>query len=239
MEKSWNEKTYNEFKEKLKSLAKYESDIDRQRHLAIINTKQYVYGLKMSDIRALAKEISKNEPLEFLKYAKNDSYEETLIQGIVIAGIKDLEIQKKLFLDWVQNIDSWSTCDTTVSSMKVLKNSKEKNKYFEHYENLCYSGKEFVARFGIIVLMVCYLEEEYIDELLSMCKKVTNEKYYVQMGLAWLISFAFMKFRDKTFELLKEKSLPKFVQNKAISKCRDSYQVIKEDKEKLISFRIK
>lgn len=239
MDKVWDEKTYSEFKEKLKSLAKPESEFDRQRHIAIIATKQYVYGLKMCDIHALAKEISKNEPLEFLKLAKNDSYEETLIQGIVIAGIKDLELQKNLFLKWVKNIDSWSTCDATVSSMKILKKSKEKGKYFEHYENLCFSSKEFVARFGIIVLMTCYLEEEYIDELLAMCKKVTNEKYYVQMGLAWLISFAFMKFRDKTYGLLKEKCLPKFVQNKAISKCRDSYQVSDEDKEKLISLRIK
>lgn len=235
----WDKQRYNDYLAKLKSLAKYETELDRKRHLAIINTKQFVYGLKMCDIRALAKEISKNEPLKFLKIAKNDSYEETLIQGIVIAGVKDLKLQKELFVSWIKYIDNWSTCDTTVSSMKPLKNSKTKQDYFEFYKDLCYSEQEFISRFGIIVLMSCYLEEEYIDSILDIAKNVTNEKYYVQMGLAWLISFAFMKFRDKTYELLKQKCLPKFVQNKAISKCRDSYQVSNEDKDELVSFRIK
>lgn len=235
----WDKQRYNDYLAKLKSLAKYETELDRKRHLAIINTKQFVYGLKMCDIRALAKEISKNEPLEFLKVAKNDSYEETLIQGIVIAGIKDLKLQKELFLSWIKNIDNWSTCDTTVSSMKPLKKSKAKQECFEFYKNLCYSEKEFISRFGIIVLMSCYLEDEYIYSILDIAKTVTNEKYYVQMGLAWLLSFAFMKFRDKTYVLLREKCLPKFVQNKAISKCRDSYQVSAEDKENLAKLRIK
>lgn len=229
---------YAEFLEKLKSLAKNESEFDKKRHIAILNTKQYVYGLAMADIRNLAKEILKTDYMSFLKIAKNDSYEETLIQGLVIAGIKDLGLQQKLLTEWIKNIDNWSTCDSVVSTLKSLKKSKEKTKYFEGYKNLCFSSDEFVSRFGIITLMLCYLEVEFIDEILKMCELVTNDKYYVQMGLAWLLSFAFMKFKDKTYMLLNKKCLPKFVQNKAISKCRDSYRVSAEDKQKLKSLRI-
>lgn len=239
MEKVWNEKTYSEFIAKLKSLAKPESELNRQRHIAILRTQKYVYGLAMSDIRALAKEVRKTEFLSFLKIAKSDSYEETLIQGLVIAEIKDLDLQYELFSDWIKNIDSWAICDSTVTTMKTLKKSKEKSKYYEKYEEFCYSQEEFVARFGIIVLMVCFLEEPYINRILNMCEKVTNEQYYVQMGIAWLLSFAFMKFKDETYNLLKRKVLAKFVQNKTISKCRDSYQVSREDKEELVKYRIK
>ena len=72
-----------------------------------------------------------------------------------------------------------------------------------------------------------------------MCEEVKSTAYYVNMALAWLISFAFMKFKEKTYELLNKKALSKFVQNKAICKCRDSFRVDKTDKENLIKFRIK
>ena len=48
--------------------------------------------------------------------------EETLIQGLVIAEIKDLKLQQKFFEKWVNKIDNWSTCDTVVSTLKGLKN---------------------------------------------------------------------------------------------------------------------
>lgn len=234
----WTGEDYAEFLNTLKLKVKDESVSDRQRHIAILNTKQYVYGLRMADIRSLAKSILKSDYMSFLKIAKNDSYEETLIQGLVIAGVKDLEVQQKLLTEWIKNVDNWSACDSVVSTLKTLKISKEKNKLFDGYKSLCFSSGEFTARLGIIVLMSCYLSEEFIDEILNMCKQVTNDKYYVQMGLAWLLSFAFIKFKDKTYMLLNQKILPKFVQNKAICKCRDSYQVSSEDKQKLKNLRI-
>ena len=87
--------------------------------------------------------------------------------------------------------------------------------------------------------MTCYLEDDYIDQILDMCGQVKNDAYYVKMALAWLLSFAFMKFKEKTYILFEKRTLSKFVQNKAICKCRDSFQVEKQDKENLINFRIK
>mgnify|MGYP002521363899 CR=1 FL=1 len=236
----WRDPTsYDKFLNLLQSLAKYESALDQERHIKILNTKQKVYALSMADIRLIAKNISKSNGFDFLKVVKYNSYEETTITGIVIALIKDLDLQTKLLADWATKIDNWSSCDTVVSTMKTLKNSKDKSKYFEHYKQMCFDKREFVARFGIVCLMVNFLEESYIDDILSVCKQIKHQGYYVKMAVAWLISFAFMKFRDKTYALLEEKCLDKFTQNKAICKCRDSYQVSAEDKQTLISLRIK
>ena len=228
----------------LKSVSKNETIEDYERHVKILNTKQNVIAISMSNIRKFAKQIFKAGYEKFLELSlPNDLYqefyEETLIQGLVIAEIKDLEKQKEYFKKWVHKIDNWSTCDTVVSTMKGLKNSKEKNKYFDFYYNLCFEKSEFVSRFGIVVLMTCFLEEEYIERILKMCETVKSDAYYVNMALAWLISFAFMKFKDKTYKLLEKRVLSKFVQNKAISKCRDSFRVEKQDKENLINYRIK
>lgn len=228
----------------LKSVSKNETIEDHERHVKILNTKQNVIAISMSNIRKFAKQIFKAGYEKFLELSlPNDLYqefyEETLIQGLVIAEIKDLKKQKDYFKKWVHKIDNWSTCDTVVSTMKSLKNSKEKNKYFEFYYDLCFEKQEFVSRFGIVVLMTCFLEEEYIERILKMCEEVKSDAYYVNMAIAWLISFAFMKFKDKTYKLLEKRVLSKFVQNKAICKCRDSFRVQNEDKEKLIQYRIK
>ena len=236
--------SYQIFLNYLKSVSKNETIEDKKRHIAILNTKQDVIAIAMSTIRKIAKKIFKNGYDEFFNFSlkndyKKEFYEETLIQGLVIAEIKDLNLQAKLFNTWVQKIDNWSTCDTVVSTMKGLKNSKLKNDYFAHYSSLCYSKDEFVSRFGIIVLMTCFLEEEYVDDILKMCEKVKHDGYYVKMAVAWLLSYAFVKFKQKTYDFLGQKVLDKFTQNKAISKCRESFRVEKQDKENLLNYKIK
>lgn len=234
-----SEKTYNNFLADLKQKANQEDAEHYARHKAIINTNQYVYALKMCDIRRIAKEILKGNYEAFLQVAKNDSYEETIIQGIVIAQIKDLEIQISHLEKWVNLIDNWSTCDSVVSTMKRLGKSKNKADYFDFFLKLTFSEREFVSRFGIVTIMCYYLEEQYLQKVLEMCRRVKSDAYYVNMAIAWLVSYLFVNFKAETYELLSEKVLDKFTQNKAVSKCRDSFRVNGLDKEKLISYRIK
>ena len=235
---------YDMFLNDLKSFSKNESIEDYKRHIAILNTKQKVIAIAMSTIRKVAHKIFKAGYKNFLELAlnqdyKNEYYEETLIQGLVIAEIKNLDEQKLYLEKWVTKIDNWSTCDSVVSTMKELKKVETKNKYFDFYYKLCFDDREFVSRFGIVVLMTYFLEEEYVDKILEMCESLKRNIYYIDMALAWLLSYAFMKFKNKTYNLFEKKTLSKFVQNKAICKCRDSFQIEKQDKENLIKYRIK
>ena len=240
----YDEKSYKNYIKHLKSVSKDETIEDKKRHIAILNTKQNVIGISMAVIRKTAKQIAKNSGEAFLKLTlendyQNEFYEDTLIQGLVIAEIKDFQKQTHYFERWVNKIDNWSTCDSVVTSLKKLKKSPEKNQYFEFYKNLCFCEKEFVSRFGLIVLMVCYLEKDYIDEVLEICEKIKSEHYYVKMAVAWLLSMAFVSFKEKVYDVLIRGVLDKFTQNKTISKCRDSFRVSSEDEQKLVRFRIK
>lgn len=236
----WNNcETYEKFLEDLKGKAKQEDAEHYARHKAIINTKQYVYALKMCDIRNIAKQVLKGDYDTFLKVATNNSYEETLIQGIVIVQIKDIQKQVCYLKNWIKNIDNWSTCDSVISTMKILGKSKNKVDFFDWFYDLCFNESEFIARFGIVTIMCYYLEKEYLSRVLEICRGVKSDAYYVKMAVAWLISYLFVKFKDETYNLFAEKCLDKFTQNKAISKCRDSFRVSKEDKENLIHYRIK
>lgn len=99
------------------------------------------------------------------------------------------------------------------------------------------SEEQWKIRFGLITLMSCYIEKEYINEIFRICSRVKNKEYYVQMGQAWLISTLFIKFRDETLEYLKDNSLDKWTQNKAIQKIRESFRVSEEDKELVKSLK--
>ncbi len=230
---------YQEFFNMLLANSKHESVENYAKHKAILNSPREVICLSMSFIRQVAKQILAGEPLEFLKFANGETYEEVLICGLVIAGLKDIEKQIELFDIWKEKIDNWSLCDSVCSSMKPLKKCKEKSKYFDYFYDMCFDEREYVSRFGIITIMVNFMEEQYISQILKMAKTVSNDAYYVQMGIAWLLSVTFVYFREQTLELLKQKTLSKFIQNKTISKCHDSFRVSEADKEMLKEFRIK
>lgn len=234
-----SERDYLDFVKYLNDCSKNESVNDLEMHKKILNSPRDIISISMSEIRRISKKISKTNLFSFLKFAKDDTYEEVLIQGLVITEIKDIKVQMNYLDRWKDKIDNWSLCDSIVSSMKIFLKSNIKQEYFEYFYNLCFSKKEYVARFGIVTLMTYYLESEYIDKIYEMCISVKNEKYYVKMAIAWLISFGFIKFKEKTYLLLEEKKLDKFTQNKSISKCRDSFRVDAFDKEKLKAYRIK
>ena len=234
-----NQKDFDSFKNFLFSQGKDESVEDKQRHQAIMNSKKELIGLSMSANREIAKKILKEgKYIGFLSCDDDNIFEICMIQGLVIAQIKDFNLQVKLLDKWLTKIDSWGLCDSVVSTMKWLKKEKNRYDYFNYFYKLCYSSEEYIARFGIVVMMSYYLEGKYIDQIYKMCSEVDRDVYYIQMAIAWLISFGFVKFHDKTVEFLQNKLLLKFTQNKAISKCKESFRVSAEDKEKLNKLKI-
>ena len=233
-----NEKDYENFLRFLKTHSKEESIEDLKRHKAVINCDRETYGLSMKDIRNISKQISNSNFENYLKLANSEIYEDVMIQGIVIASIKDLDYQIKLLDSWIKKIDSWALCDSVITTMKWLKKPENQEKYFEYFYNLCFETEEYVSRFGIVTLLVYFINETYIDKIYDMCVRVKNEKYYIQMAIAWLVSVGYVYFPEKTYRLLEKKVFCKFIQNKSISKCRESFRISKEDKEKLKQFRI-
>ncbi len=115
---------------------------------------------------------------------------------------------------------------------------KEKQ-YLELAKEYIKNNHTFIRRIGVRILFnytaLTDLTEifEIIDTLYS------EEEYYVNMAVAWLMCEIVIKNRNQAFEYLKHHKLNKFTINKSISKCRDSYRVSNDDKEKLKEYRIK
>ena len=225
----WNEKDIEEFNKYLESI-KREDKIDFTKR--IVNTNMEVLGIDIPTLRAIGKEIAKGNYISYLECQNNKYYENTIINVCLINSIKDFEIKKKYLKNLY--IDNWSTCDTLSFKIKVLE-----KEYWKLSEEFLKSKDPFKRRVGIRILF-SYKNTGYVDKIFKIIDKFYNEKeYYVNMAIAWLVCELMIYNRDKTLKYLENHHLNKFTINKAISKCRDSYRVSKEDKELLLKYRIK
>lgn len=191
-----------------------------------------IIGVRLPKLRELAKKIAKENPIDFLDTYECEFYEEKMIYGLVIGYMKASFEERIKYLDkFVPTIDNWAVCDCCCSTYKFTnKNLDKMLKYLQKYIN---SKKEFELRFACIMLMDYYLIDEYFDKVLEIYNNITSDKYYVQMGIAWGISVAFVKNEEKTREFLKNNNLDNFTYNKSLQKIIESNRVSKEVKDEI------
>lgn len=197
-----------------------------------------IIGVRTPQLRKIAKQISKEDYIEFLDKYKPEYYEEKLIYGLVIGYMKEnLNIRIKYLDKFVPTIDNWAVCDGACNTYKFTNNNlKEMWEYVQKYVD---SDKEFEVRFAVIMLMEYYLIDEYIDKVFEIYNNIKLDKYYVQMGIAWGISEAFVKYEEKTRKFLNKCSLDKFTFNKSLQKIIESYRVSEDTKNELRKMKIK
>lgn len=201
-----------------------------------LDTKKEMMGIRIPELRTLAKSILKNTSLEEifgegkLIYQFNDnSYEEVLLEGFLISYAKmDLESKIPHIERYIPKIDSWSITDTFILKLK----KSELENYWKFILKYVKSEKEFEIRFAIISMLKYYLIDEYIDKVMEILDKVNHEGYYVKMAVAWTLAEIGIKYNDKLFNYLEQKNnLDNFTYNKAIQKMLESYRISDEQKK--------
>lgn len=202
----------------------------------IINTNYPMIGVKTPYLKKIAKDNIRNYK-EYFKLP-HSYYEEYMIHGFML-GYLNLPFDEliKYIDEYIDMINCWSMVDSIVSNLKIFK--KNVDNVFVIAKEYIKSKKEFRVRFGYCILLVYFINyknEKYIDEIIELCNK-PQEKYYVQMMIAWLLSVFYIKFKEKGISFIKDNKLDNFTHNKTISKICDSYRVTKEEKELLKSLR--
>ncbi len=231
---------YQNVKEKLLSAAN--SDLAKFNTKLCPDTNRKVLGIRIPDLRKMAKDISKQDYKTFLDEAKNEKQEyieEVIIQGLVI-GYANIELDDKLKLitEFVPKIDSWIITDTFCPTIKIKK--QELQKAWDFVIPYTKSKKEFEARFGIIMLLDYFIIPEYVDKVIEVIDKIENKNYYTQMAMAWTMAEIGIKFNDKLIAYLKGKNnLDKFTYNKTLQKMIESYRISDKQKTELKTMKRK
>lgn len=210
----------------------------REFHSGLVPGKERILGVRLPNMRKLAKEFAKEDARSFLKeYQENVDpkelfYEEQMLEGLVI-GYAKLELGERFgyLRSFVPKIDNWGVCDCSCATYKFMEQAREES--WEFLMGYLKSRAEFEIRFALVSMLDHFITEEYKDRIFQAVESVHHDGYYVKMAAAWLVSVLYVKFPNETEAFLQKNTLDDFTHNKSIQKIRESYRVSKEDKERL------
>lgn len=188
----------------------------------IVNTKMPVIGVRVPDLRRLARELAPDmsaADISKLLTAKNKSFDYVLLCGLLIthARLDDL-VAIDLAKQYLPHVDSWAHIDVFVE-----KKRRFAGEVWWDFALECLQNKaEFIVRYGVVSLMTNFLDEAHIDQVFTALREVKHDGYYVKMALAWLYATAAVNFFELTLAELENGHIDAWTRNKAYQKMRES-----------------
>lgn len=186
-------------------------------------------GVRIPIIRKIAKRLCKEDFWKYLDSDKKEYYEETMLEGIIIASAPMSEMERFDYLaNFVPKITDWGINDSVCASFKIKPNELEA--YWSFIMRYLNSANEFELRFMLVMILDHFVLAEYLSRIFKILNHLPSNAHYVEMAAAWLTAELIIKFKDETFEFLKTTTLSDFAYNKALQKARESHRVSEPDK---------
>ena len=197
-----------------------------------------VLGVRAPMAQRIAKKYANTDTgKRFLNSLPHKYYDENIVHAFILGNLMcSQEELKEKIIEFLPYVDNWAVCDGLCAHLKKF--FKKPNQVYDFVLACVNSDTVYTKRFGIVALLNYYIDSEHIGDILKLCKDIKSEEYYVNMALAWLISFCLIKEYEKTLPLIEGKSLDKWVHNKSIQKAIESYRIDGAKKEHLRSLKI-
>ena len=197
----------------------------------IVNTKMPVIGVRVPDLRRLARELAPDmsaADISKLLTAKNKSFDYVLLCGLLITHARlDDRTAINLAKQYLPRVDSWAHIDIFVEKKRRFADEVWWDFALECLQN----EVEFTVRYGVISLMTNFLDEAYIDQVFAALRNVRHDGYYVKMALAWLYATAAVHFFELTLAELENEHINAWTRNKSYQKMRESRRFTPEEQE--------
>ena len=188
----------------------------------IVNTKMPVIGVRVPDLRRLARELAPDmsaADISKLLTVQNKSFDYVLLCGLLITHARlDDQMAIDLTKQYLPCVDSWAHIDVFVEKKRRFASEVWWDFALECLQN----EDEFTVRYGVISLMTNFLDETRIDQVFAVLRNVKHDGYYVKMALAWLYATAAVHFFELTLAELENEHIDAWTRNKAYQKMRES-----------------
>lgn len=195
----------------------------------VSDTGYPILGVRMPTLRKIAKQAAAGEWQNILSIASLDSYEEVMVIGLMIACAPARLSNKIPYLrDFLPELDSWALTDSIAPTLKAT--AEEQGLLWEFACQCLAHQDTYTVRFGIVLMLRFFLTEDRIPGVMQCLTAIRDERYYVNMALAWCFAEIAAHDRKKVEELLKSDLLNDFVHQKTIQKIRESYRFTDEEK---------
>lgn len=199
----------------------------------IVNTQQQVYGVRVPDLRKLAKQLVKQgispedapmsaaEVRAYLRSLDQNAlvFEQVLLGGLFINQLKiDDKTRAELTEIYLPLVDSWAQIDCFAD-----RNPAYRNDFWWWFATEKLADKrEFFVRYGVIMLMCDFLTPEKLAAVFAELRQISHDGYYVKMAMAWLYAEAALVDFAATMRELQAAPIDPWIKKKALQKCRES-----------------
>lgn len=188
----------------------------------IVNTKMPVIGVRVPDLRRLARRLALDmgaADISKLLTAHNESFDYVLLCGLLITHARlDDQMAIDLVKQYLPHVDSWAHIDVFVEKKRRFAGEI----WWDFALECLLSEAEFTVRYGVIALMTNFLDEAHIDQVFAALRNVKHDGYYVKMALAWLYATSAVNFFELTLAELENGHIDAWMRNKAYQKMRES-----------------
>lgn len=206
----------------------------KEFHGGLVPGNDTIVGVRVPNLRQYARELLKQYTApELLCAIADEYYEERMLQGMII-GLQpkpDFETVLRQIQEFVPKIDNWAVCDIFCAGLKITK--KHKKEMFDFLQKYIQSKEEFERRFGVVMLLDFYVEDEYLNQIFDLFDEMDTTGYYVQMAVAWAVSVCLVKYYEETLEFLERCRLDAFTHRQALQKACESSRISLQQKEQL------
>lgn len=163
-------------------------------------------------------------------------FEENLIKAIIIANA-EMSSEERLVLtkEFVPYVDNWAVCDILCGDWKITEDATVP--LWNFCNELMESNTEFKMRVAAVMMLFKFLDDDHIDGVLALLTLYTNEGYYYKMGAAWALSYCYIKYEEKTENVLRSGKLDREIHNLTIRKICESRRVDDVTKQHVKTFR--
>lgn len=183
-----------------------------------------ILGVRLPHLRKIAKRLARGQWRDYLDAPGKKHFEEHMLHGMLIGAIPaDIETVLSYTEAFIPRIDNWSVCDSFCAGLTCAR--KHQQRVWDFLQPSLASDREYELRFGIVMLLDHYLNDEYISRVLHTLEGIRHKTHYVRMGIAWALSAAFVRYPELTLPLLQNGNLDQTTHNKTIQKIVESLRV--------------
>lgn len=192
-----------------------------------------IIGVRTPMLRTIAKQLEDGSA--FLENLPHRYFEENQIHSFLLEREKNFDAAVSEIERFLPFVDNWATCD----QLRPRCFQKNRQKLLPYIQKWISSDEPYTVRFGVGMLMVHFLDEDFEESLLELPTGVQSREYYVQMMIAWYYATALAKQYKTTLPYISGYRLDKWTHNKTIQKAVESYRVSPEHKRELLRYRLK
>lgn len=183
--------------------------------------KDTIIGVRMGDLRRLAREIRKEANLDIFNEAKFYYREEKLLYALCLFKMSESFDKAMEALDeFLPHIDSWEVTDLVAGEIIIKEAQREEA--FQKALSYVHSSDEYTIRLGLVIMNKKYNDEAHIEKILDVLKSISLDTYYVNMAAAWLLCELYFTDKAKVDEFLSSEAINEEIKKMTRQKIRES-----------------